>query len=97
MSRNVKYGNKDFDAIWVSSLTDSTAKSKPDTELVDFESRFSTVEQILEVTTKPIIVDADTGGIAEHFKFRVGTMERLGISAVITEDKIGSKAQFSIW
>ena len=88
---NVKYGNKDFDAIWVSSLTDSTAKGKPDTELVDFESRFSTVEQILEVTTKPIIVDADTGGIAEHFKFRVRTMERLGISAVIIEDKIGSK------
>lgn len=87
----VKKGDREFDAIWVSSLTDSTAKGKPDTELVDFESRFATIEQILEVTTKPIIVDADTGGQAEHFKFRVRTLERLGVSAVIIEDKVGSK------
>ena len=86
-----KSGDREFDAIWVSSLTDSTAKGKPDTELVDFESRFATIEQILEVTTKPLIVDADTGGQAEHFKFRVRTLERLGVSAVIIEDKIGSK------
>jgi len=87
----VRDGDKEFDAIWVSSLTDSTAKGKPDTELVDFESRFSTIEQILEVTTKPLIVDADTGGPTEHFKFRVRTLERLGVSAVIIEDKTGSK------
>ena len=68
---NTKWEDKQFDAIWGSSLTDSTAKGKPDTELVDFESRFTTVEHILEVTTKPIIVDADTGGLTEHFKFRV--------------------------
>jgi len=81
----------EFDGIWESSLTDSTAKGKPDTELVDFTSRFSTIEEILEVTTKPIIVDGDTGGKIEHFKFRVKTLERLGVSAVIIEDKIGSK------
>ena len=86
-----KVDDKVFDAIWVSSLTDSTAKGKPDTELVNFESRFATIEQIIEVTTKPIIVDADTGGLTEHFKFHVRTMERLGVSAVIIEDKTGLK------
>ena len=86
-----KNGNEEFDAIWVSSLTDSTAKGKPDTELVNFESRFNTIEQIIEVTTKPIIVDADTGGLTEHFKFHVKTLERLGVSAVIIEDKTGPK------
>ena len=80
-----------FDGIWESSLTDSTSKGKPDTELVDFSSRFDTIEEILEVTTKPIIVDGDTGGRIEHFKYRVKTLERLGVSAVIIEDKIGSK------
>jgi len=85
-------GNKiEFDGIWESSLTDSTAKGKPDTELVDFSSRFSTIEEILEVTTKPIIVDGDTGGRIEHFKFRVKTLERLGVSAIIIEDKVGDK------
>ena len=87
-----KDGKKmEFDGIWESSLTDSTAKGKPDTELVDFSSRFSTIEEILEVTTKPIIVDGDTGGRIEHFKFRVKTLERLGVSAIIIEDKIGDK------
>ena len=81
----------EFDGIWESSLTDSTAKGKPDTELVDFSSRFNTIEEILEVTTKPMIVDGDTGGRADHFKFRVKTLERLGVSAVIIEDKIGDK------
>jgi len=90
---NAKINGKkvEFDGIWESSLTDSTAKGKPDTELVDFSSRFSTVEEILEVTTKPIIMDGDTGGKIEHFKFRVKTLERLGVSAIIIEDKIGSK------
>ena len=87
-----KNGQKiEFDGIWESSLTDSTAKGKPDTELVDFSSRFSTIEEILEVTTKPIIVDGDTGGRIGHFKFRVKTLERLGVSAIIIEDKIGDK------
>ena len=87
-----KDGQKiEFDGIWESSLTDSTAKGKPDTELVDFSSRFSTIEEILEVTTKPMIVDGDTGGRIDHFKFRVKTLERLGVSAIIIEDKIGDK------
>ena len=87
-----KDGQKiEFDGIWESSLTASTAKGKPDTELVDFSSRFSTIEEILEVTTKPMIVDGDTGGRIDHFKFRVKTLERLGVSAIIIEDKIGDK------
>ena len=87
-----KNGKKiEFDGIWESSLTDSTSKGKPDTELVDFSSRFSTIEEILEVTTKPIIVDGDTGGKIEHFTFHVKTLDRLGVSAIIIEDKIGSK------
>ena len=87
-----KDGRKiEFDGIWESSLTDSTSKGKPDTELVDFTSRFQSIEEILEITTKPIIVDGDTGGKIEHFKFRVKTLERLGVSAIIIEDKVGSK------
>lgn len=87
-----KNGQKiEFDGIWESSLTDSTSKGKPDTELVDFTSRFLTIEEILEVTTKPIIVDGDTGGRIDHFKFRIKTLERLGVSAIIIEDKIGAK------
>jgi len=82
---------KEFDGIWLSSLTDSTAKGKPDIECVDFTSRLNTINDILEVTTKPIIFDGDTGGISEHFVFMVKTLERLGISAVIIEDKIGLK------
>ena len=82
---------KEFDAFWFSSLTVSTSKGKPDTEVVDFSSRFQTIEEILEVTTKPMIVDGDTGGKTEHFRFTVRTLERLGVSAVIIEDKIGAK------
>ncbi|MBN2404567.1 MAG: phosphoenolpyruvate mutase [Coriobacteriia bacterium] len=82
---------EEFDGMWISSLTDSTAKGKPDTELVDLTSRLNTVNDILESTTKPIIIDGDTGGIAEHFTFMVKTYERLGVSAIIIEDKIGLK------
>lgn len=81
----------EFDAIWESSLTDSTSKGKPDTSAVDVTSRIQTIDQILDVTTKPLIVDADNGGIPEHFVFTVKTLERLGISAVIIEDKVGVK------
>ncbi len=82
---------REFDGIWLSSLTVSTSKGKPDTEVVDFSLRFQTIEEILEVTTKPMIVDGDTGGKIEHFGFRVRTLERLGVSAIIIEDKIGTK------
>lgn len=80
--------NREFDAMWLSSLTDSTVRGKPDIELLD---RYTTLNDILEVTTKPIIVDGDTGGKIEHFCFTVKTLDRLGVSAIIIEDKIGLK------
>lgn len=80
-----------FDAMWVSSLCDSTAKGKPDIELVDMTSRFRTIDDIMEVTTKPIIFDGDTGGLTEHFVYTVKTLERLGVSMIIIEDKTGLK------
>jgi phosphoenolpyruvate phosphomutase len=82
---------REFDCMWSSSLTDSTAKGKPDIEAVDMTSRMATVNDIFEVTTKPLIFDADTGGRPEHFRFTVKSLERLGVSAVIIEDKIGLK------
>lgn len=84
-------GRKQFDAMWVSSLCDSTSKGKPDIELVDMTSRFRTIDDIMEVTTKPIIFDGDTGGLKEHFVYTVRTLERMGVSMVIIEDKIGLK------
>ena len=80
-----------FDAMWISSLCDSTEKGKPDIELVDMTSRFRTIADIMEVTTKPIIFDGDTGGIPEHFVYTVRSLERMGVSAIIVEDKIGLK------
>lgn len=80
-----------FDGMWVSSLCDSTDKGKPDIELVDMTSRLRTINDIMEVTTKPIILDGDTGGLTEHFVYNVRTLERMGVSAVIIEDKTGLK------
>lgn len=80
-----------FDAMWISSLCDSTAKGKPDIELVDMSSRMQTIDDVMDVTTKPIILDGDTGGMVEHFVYNVKTMERMGVSAVIIEDKCGLK------
>ena len=88
MKNNVKH---EFDAMWLSSLTDSTLKGKPDNESVDITSRLRTVNDILEVTTKPIIYDGDSGGLSEHFIYLVRSLERLGVSAVIIEDKQGLK------
>lgn len=85
---NRKY---EFDAMWLSSLTDSALKGKPDNESVDVTSRLRTVNDILEITTKPIIYDGDSGGQPEHFAFLVRSLERLGVSAVIIEDKVGLK------
>ena len=84
-------GTKEFDFFWLSSLTDSTAKGKPDIELVDITSRLNTIHDILDITTKPIVFDADTGGIQEHFTYLVKTLERLGVSACVIEDKKGLK------
>ena len=84
-------GLEQFDAIWISSLTDSTVKGKPDIELVDMTSRLNTISEIMEVTTKPIILDGDTGGQIEHFVYNIKTLERMGVSAIIIEDKTGLK------
>jgi len=90
---SVKVGSvqKEYDAMWISSLCDSSVKGKPDTELVDMTSRLNTIHEIMEVTTKPIILDCDTGGLTEHFVYNIRTLERLGVSAAIIEDKTGLK------
>lgn len=80
-----------FDAMWCSSLCDATSKGKPDIELVDISTRLRTVDEIMDVTTKPVIFDGDTGGMVEHFVYNVRTLERMGVSAVIIEDKTGLK------
>ena len=82
---------KEFDAMWSSSLTDSTLRGRPDIESVDLSSRLQLINESFEATTKPMIYDANTGGKPEHFSFTVRSLERLGISAVIIEDKIGLK------
>ena len=93
---NVKLTDKEnkiveFDGMWASSLTDSTSRGKPDIEAVDFSSRAITLNEVFEVTTKPVIYDADTGGKTEHFTFTVKNLERIGVSAVVIEDKVGLK------
>jgi len=87
----VDYVRREFDGMWASSLTESTTKGKPDIEAVDVTSRTNTLHDVMEVTTKPLIYDADTGGQLEHFKFTVRTLERLGVSAAIIGDKAGTK------
>ena len=91
ISININGVNEHFDGMWSSSLTDSTSKGKPDIEAVDLTNRLNTINDILECTTKPLIYDGDTGGKPEHFVFTVRTLERLGVSAIIIEDKIGLK------
>jgi len=83
--------NIEFDGMWSSSLTDSATKGKPDNSSVDFSSRISTLNDIMDVTTKPLIFDADNGGQIEHLSFLVRSLERSGVSAIIMEDKIGLK------
>jgi len=88
---NVNGVQLEFDAMWSSSLTDSTAKGKPDIEALDLTSRLQNINDTFAVTTKPLIYDADTGGIPEHFALTVKSLERVGVSAVIIEDKVGLK------
>lgn len=90
-SVTVNESKREFDGMWASSLTDSTSKGKPDIEAVDLTTRLHDLNDALEVTTKPVIYDGDTGGKPEHFVFTVRTLERLGISAIIIEDKVGLK------
>lgn len=80
-----------FDAMWSSSLTDSTVRGKPDIEALDHTARLSGINDLFEVTTKPLLYDADTGGRVEHFTFTVRSLERMGVSGVIIEDKTGLK------
>ncbi len=88
IQKNVR---KEFDAMWSSSLTDSLTKGKPDNQSVDYSSRINGINDIMDVTTKPIIFDADNGGRIEHLSYLVKTLERLGVSAIVLEDKIGEK------
>lgn len=82
---------RSYDGMWISSLCDSTMKGKPDIELVDMTSRMQTIREIMDVTTKPVILDGDTGGLTEHFVYHVKTLESMGVSAIIIEDKTGLK------
>jgi len=95
IAENIKFqrGNKteQFDGMWSSSLTDSSLKGKPDNQSLDFSSRFNGLGDLFDVTTKPLIFDADNGGRLEHLPFTVRTLERLGVSAIMIEDKIGLK------
>jgi phosphoenolpyruvate mutase len=91
ISVEVQGAQRQFDGMWASSLTESTAKGKPDIEAVDVTARMGTMHDVLEVTTKPIVYDGDTGGRPEHLAFTVRTLERLGVSAIIIEDKVGLK------
>ncbi len=91
VSEHVGDEYRDFDGFWSSSLTDSTERGKPDIEALDISARLRNVNDIFEVTTKPLVFDGDTGGKQEHFELNVRSMERLGISAVIIEDKTGLK------
>ena len=86
-----RVNGKEFDAMWISSLCDSAMKGKPDNEVVDFRERIRTIEEILEVTTKPVVFDGDTGGSTEHLVSHIKTLERMGVSAIVIEDKKGLK------
>ena len=81
----------EFDGMWSSSLTDSATKGKPDNSSLDFSSRISSLNDIMDVTTKPLVFDADNGGELEHLPFLIRSLERSGASAIIMEDKIGLK------
>ena len=96
IAEKINYREKDgqiveFDGFWSSSLTDSTLKGKPDIEVLELNQRLNNINDILDVTTKPIIMDADTGGKLEHFEINIKSIERMGVSAVIIEDKKGLK------
>jgi phosphoenolpyruvate mutase len=88
---NRKNKNKEFDGMWSSSLTDSATKGKPDNSSVDFSTRLSSLNNMMEVTSKLLVFDADNGGQLEHLPFLIRSLERCGVSAVIMEDKVGVK------
>ena len=91
IAENSKYREKEFDGMWLSSLTHSALKGKPDNEYVDDTTIVNTLNDVFDCTTKPLILDADSGGKIEHFKYTINNMERMGVSAIIIEDKVGNK------
>jgi phosphoenolpyruvate mutase len=80
-----------FDGIWFSSFTNATIKGQPDNEGLDLASRLHALTELLDVTTKPILYDADSGGSPEHLAATVRALERLGVSGLIVHDRVGSK------
>jgi len=90
---NIKKKNQiiEFDGMWSSSLTDSATKGLPDNSSLSFSARISSLQDMLDVTRKPVVFDADNGGQIEHLPFLVRSLERSGVSAIIMEDKIGLK------
>ena len=82
---------REFDAMWVGSLADSTAKGKPDIEYIDLTSRMATVQEILDIANKPLFLDGDSGGLVKHFVLAVHTSERFGVSAIVVEDRMNPK------
>jgi len=81
----------EFDGMWSSSLTDSATKGLPDNSSLSFSARISSLNDMMDVTTKPVVFDADNGGQIEHLPFLIRSLERSGVSAIIMEDKIGLK------
>lgn len=76
-----------FDGFWESSLTDSASRGLPDIEIINLDSRLETINEILYITSKPLIVDCDTGGDINHFEYMVQKLEDAGVVMVIVEDK----------
>ena len=88
---NKKNINIEFDGMWSSSLTDSATKGLPDNSSLSFSSRISSLNDMMDVTTKPLVFDADNGGQIEHLPYLIRSLERSGVSAIIMEDKVGLK------
>jgi phosphoenolpyruvate phosphomutase len=80
-----------FDGIWSSSLTDSTLRGKPDNQSVDYSQRINSLNDTIDTSLKPIIFDGDNGGRMEHLRYLVKNLEKIGVSALVLEDKKGLK------
>ena len=89
---NYKNEYREFDGIWSSSLTDSASNGKPDNQSLELSTRISNLNSVVEVTSKPVLFDADNGGRPEHLPYTIKNLERLGVSAIAIEDKIGLKS-----
>ena len=99
MIDNLSYSDEkkfdQIDGVWCSSLTDSTSRGKPDNGSLDLTTRSNWLSEMFEVSSKPVIFDADNGGPKEHLKFLVNKLEKIGVSAVVIEDKIGVKTRYN--